>query len=110
MRQVFFYLPIPEWVPLIGGDRPVYGYGVMIGLGFGRIGCFLNGCCEGAACNLPWPMAVQYPYESLPYQLDLQNGRINPNTLPPLLRDGVGMPLPPRKFAQRAKEIQAIDG
>jgi phosphatidylglycerol:prolipoprotein diacylglycerol transferase len=35
---------------------------IMIGLGFGRIGCFLNGCCYGAECNLPW--AVQFPYHS----------------------------------------------
>lgn len=26
---------------------------------FGRIGCFLNGCCYGKACNLPW--AVGFP-------------------------------------------------
>jgi phosphatidylglycerol:prolipoprotein diacylglycerol transferase len=26
---------------------------------FGRIGCFLNGCCYGKACYLPW--AVQFP-------------------------------------------------
>src|SRR5690242_4179706 len=32
---------------------------VMIGLAFGRIGCFANGCCYGAECNLPW--AVQFP-------------------------------------------------
>ena len=38
---------------------------LMIGLGFGRVGCFLNGCCYGAACDLPW--AVQYPYGSEPY-------------------------------------------
>ena len=24
---------------------------LMIGLGFGRIGCFLNGCCHGAVCD-----------------------------------------------------------
>jgi phosphatidylglycerol---prolipoprotein diacylglyceryl transferase len=30
---------------------------------FGRIGCFLNGCCFGKACNLPW--AVRFP--ELPY-------------------------------------------
>jgi phosphatidylglycerol:prolipoprotein diacylglycerol transferase len=33
---------------------------VMIGLGIGRIGCFLNGCCYGAPCDLPW--AVRFPY------------------------------------------------
>ena len=26
---------------------------------FGRIGCFLNGCCYGKACELPW--AVRFP-------------------------------------------------
>ena len=26
---------------------------------FGRVGCFLNGCCVGSACELPW--AVHFP-------------------------------------------------
>lgn len=26
--------------------------------GFGRIGCFLNGCCYGAPCSLPWSVTV----------------------------------------------------
>lgn len=30
-----------------------------LGYAFGRIGCFLNGCCYGVECNLPW--AVQFP-------------------------------------------------
>lgn len=34
---------------------------------FGRIGCFLNGCCYGAVCNLPW--AVRFPDENHPHQL-----------------------------------------
>ena len=25
-----------------------------IGYAIGRIGCFLNGCCHGSACSLPW--------------------------------------------------------
>ncbi len=33
--------------------------GTILGYGIGRIGCFLNGCCEGAICNLPW--AVRFP-------------------------------------------------
>jgi len=30
-----------------------------IGLGFGRIGCLLNGCCFGDRCELPW--AIHFP-------------------------------------------------
>ncbi|MCB0285076.1 MAG: prolipoprotein diacylglyceryl transferase [Calditrichia bacterium] len=33
-----------------------------LGLAFGRIGCFLNGCCFGRACDLPW--GVQFPVGS----------------------------------------------
>ena len=32
---------------------------VVTGLAFGRIGCFLNGCCFGKVCDLPW--AVRFP-------------------------------------------------
>lgn len=31
---------------------------VLIGIGFGRIGCFLNGCCYGSECDLPWAVKV----------------------------------------------------
>lgn len=44
---------------------------LMIGLGFGRVGCFLNGCCYGAECDLPW--AVRFPYHSNAY-LDEYHG------------------------------------
>lgn len=36
--------------------------GLMWGLAFGRVGCFLNGCCFGGVCELPW--AVRFPYGS----------------------------------------------
>jgi len=29
---------------------------VALGVGITRIGCFLNGCCYGVECNLPWGM------------------------------------------------------
>src|SRR5665213_818891 len=38
---------------------------LMMGLAFGRIGCYLNGCCYGAECQAPW--AVQFPYGSDAY-------------------------------------------
>lgn len=33
-----------------------------LGLFLGRIGCFLNGCCYGKTCDLPW--AVKFPPNS----------------------------------------------
>ncbi|NQW46550.1 MAG: prolipoprotein diacylglyceryl transferase [Planctomycetes bacterium] len=38
---------------------------LLVGLSIGRIGCFLNGCCYGGPCDLPW--AVQFPPESPPW-------------------------------------------
>jgi phosphatidylglycerol---prolipoprotein diacylglyceryl transferase len=32
---------------------------IALGYVFGRIGCLLNGCCYGRACDLPW--AIRYP-------------------------------------------------
>lgn len=47
---------------------------LFIGLGFGRIGCFLYGCCFGGACDLPW--AVQFPPGSMVYQAQVEAGII----------------------------------
>lgn len=43
----------------------VLAIGLMVGIGFGRIGCFLNGCCYGKCTDLPW--GVRFPYGSLAY-------------------------------------------
>ncbi|MBA2661733.1 MAG: prolipoprotein diacylglyceryl transferase [Bradymonadaceae bacterium] len=43
------------------------GYGIFIGLFFGRLGCFLAGCCFGGICEIDW-MGVQFPTGSLAYQ------------------------------------------
>jgi phosphatidylglycerol:prolipoprotein diacylglycerol transferase len=37
----------------------VFAPSIALGYVFGRIGCLLNGCCFGRACELPW--AVTYP-------------------------------------------------
>ena len=56
---------------------------LMIGLGFGRVGCFLNGCCEGGQCGLPAPLGVQFPFATNPYVRQLDNGTLAPDQLPP---------------------------
>jgi phosphatidylglycerol:prolipoprotein diacylglycerol transferase len=63
---------------------------VMVGLGFGRIGCFLNGCCYGAQCSLPW--AVRFPYYSNAYIEQSAAGQI---TIPDELRASSGAPMNP---------------
>lgn len=45
----------------------ILAIGLMLALAFGRIGCFLNGCCFGKPADLPWPWAVHFPYASHPY-------------------------------------------
>jgi len=60
---IIFYLcyhklPIRRYLDILA-------VGLMLALVFGRIGCFLNGCCFGKPTNLPW--AVRFPYGSHAY-------------------------------------------
>lgn len=45
---------------------------LMLGLAVGRLGCFLNGCCYGGACDLPW--SVSFPAGSPPHVHELRRG------------------------------------
>ena len=38
--------------------------GLLVGLAIGRVGCFLNGCCFGGPCDLPW--AMRFPEGTAP--------------------------------------------
>jgi len=48
-------LPIRRYLDILA-------IGLLLALAFGRIGCFLNGCCFGKPTNLPW--GVRFPYHS----------------------------------------------
>lgn len=52
---------------------------VFVGIGFGRIGCLLNGCCYGDVCSLPW--AIRFPQGSVPFLSLVQDGIIPPDAL-----------------------------
>ena len=56
---VFFYLPVffigREW-----GLLDIVAIGGALGQVFGRIGCFMAGCCYGKITELPW--SVQFKY------------------------------------------------
>jgi phosphatidylglycerol:prolipoprotein diacylglycerol transferase len=53
--------------------------GLLVGLALGRVGCFLNGCCYGGPCDLPW--AVRFPPDSPPW-LDQQARGLLPPAAP----------------------------
>jgi phosphatidylglycerol:prolipoprotein diacylglycerol transferase len=57
---------------------------LLVGEAFGRIGCFLYGCCYGSACSLPW--AMRFPTDSLTFNKMLEKGQVTPDDLatPPL--------------------------
>jgi len=59
----------------------VLAIGLVAALAFGRIGCFLNGCCYGKPTELPW--GVRFPYGSFAYRSqvrpDLNRDRIAPH-------------------------------
>ena len=62
---IYHKLPIRRYLDILA-------IGLMLALVFGRIGCFLNGCCFGKPTDLPW--AVCFPYNSFAYL-----SQINPN-------------------------------
>ncbi|MBA7660014.1 Phosphatidylglycerol--prolipoprotein diacylglyceryl transferase [subsurface metagenome] len=67
---VFFYLCyhkfyVRRYEVHIRSYFDILAIGVMLALVPGRIGCFLNGCCQGKPTELPW--AVRFPYNSFAY-------------------------------------------
>lgn len=62
---IYHKLPIRKYLDILA-------IGLMLALAFGRIGCFLNGCCFGKPTDLPW--GVRFPYNSFAYL-----SQINPN-------------------------------
>jgi phosphatidylglycerol:prolipoprotein diacylglycerol transferase len=51
-------LPIRKWLDVLV-------IGLTLVIMFGRIGCFMRGCCYGKPSELPW--AIRFPYASDPY-------------------------------------------
>src|SRR5206468_3661124 len=45
-----------------------------LGIALGRLGCFLNGCCYGDVCHLPW--AMTFPQGSSPWAHHVDLGLI----------------------------------
>ncbi len=45
--------------------------GIALGLGVGRIGCFMAGCCYGKPTQLPWGVTFTHPLSLAPLQVPL---------------------------------------
>jgi phosphatidylglycerol:prolipoprotein diacylglycerol transferase len=77
---------------------------LMIGLGLGRIGCFLNGCCYGERCDLPW--AVRFPYDSNAYIEQVSKGELTPP--PPLINENHALVSPQSAELESNPQLQTI--
>jgi len=73
---VFIYLRVKKlpWLAVLDLLAPTVG----LGIGLGRIGCFLNGCCFGTPTGLPW--GITYPAGSIPDSI-FPNQSIHPAQL-----------------------------
>ncbi|MCP4569599.1 MAG: prolipoprotein diacylglyceryl transferase [FCB group bacterium] len=60
---MLIYVRIKKLPLLAVGD--LFAPALGLGIGIGRIGCFLNGCCFGTPTDLPW--SILYPANSMPY-------------------------------------------
>jgi len=90
---------------LVVRKRPVRRYldflavPLMVGLAFGRGGCFLHGCCYGAPARPDWPLSITFPMYSKP--LIKVDGRVNPYS------QSTGGPTPPYSHQLGEGQIRA---
>jgi phosphatidylglycerol---prolipoprotein diacylglyceryl transferase len=54
---VLIYIRIKKY--RLGEIADIIAPSLVVGIAIGRLGCFMNGCCFGEPCNLPW--AVKFP-------------------------------------------------
>lgn len=65
-----FMRPFP-FLPMVDVVAPA----LAVGVAFGRLGCFFNGCCFGGKCAYPW--AVRFPFKSIPWGDQFDRGWIS---------------------------------
>jgi phosphatidylglycerol---prolipoprotein diacylglyceryl transferase len=61
----------------------ILAIGLMLALCFGRMGCFLNGCCFGKPADVLW--AVRFPYGSFAYTSQVEPNPTRNRTTPQLI-------------------------
>jgi phosphatidylglycerol:prolipoprotein diacylglycerol transferase len=68
-------LPIRKYLDILA-------IGLMSALVFGRIGCFMNGCCFGRPTDLPW--GVRFPYGAPAYRSQTSPNELRDRSEPQL--------------------------
>ena len=69
---------------------------VALGHAFGRLGCFMNGCCYGKACSLPW--AVRFPLDHETHGMPVHPTQIYESIGNLVIFAGLWLFYPKRKF------------
>lgn len=95
---------------------------VMWGLGFGRLGCFFNGCCFGGLCVAPgaeqpqYAWAVRFPYGSPAHVRAWQERRatvpaelVNTNGLQPFLLPAATLNLSVEKREEPKRRVERLE-
>ncbi|UCD27419.1 MAG: prolipoprotein diacylglyceryl transferase [Planctomycetota bacterium] len=68
---------------------------LLFGMGVGRIGCFLFGCCWGGSCPESVPWAVKFPFGSPPHNRQWQERQVTvPAELIFIDSSGIAAPMP----------------
>jgi phosphatidylglycerol:prolipoprotein diacylglycerol transferase len=90
--------------------------GLMWGLAFGRMGCFLNGCCWGAVCQgtVAENWGVQFPYGSPAHVQQYKDRQVKvPAELLAAVSPGMFFPIPreqvfmnPEDYGKHARELE----
>jgi phosphatidylglycerol:prolipoprotein diacylglycerol transferase len=72
---IYWYRHPFPFLPMADAVAP----SLALGLALGRVGCWLNGCCYGAVCDLPW--AVRFPAHSPAWTRHVEMGMVAPSAL-----------------------------
>lgn len=82
---------------------------LMIGLGVGRIGCLLNGCCYGAQCPSDAFYSIRFPYYSNAYLDEYHNKTLEPANMPgPKLLSDKGYPISPSEAKRKMEDVSKL--
>jgi phosphatidylglycerol:prolipoprotein diacylglycerol transferase len=61
--------PFPFWA-MADAVAPA----LSVGITFGRLGCFLHGCCYGSVSSLPFPLSIRFPAGSHAFYAQVEDG------------------------------------